>query len=140
MAGKTKLMLTMLWCLAVLAGCGGGDVTSPPNVVDTAPPAVPVDIQGEIIEAQVIVHWAPNTTDADLVGYMVYRANGTRVATMCQAPIDETWYVDENPMVGENVYRVSAVDANDNESAVATVTVTVDDNPNQGYDLASLDY
>ncbi|MBA4377737.1 MAG: hypothetical protein C0395_03645 [Gemmatimonas sp.] len=140
MAGKTKLMLTGLWCLAVLAGCGGGDVTSPPNAVDTAPPAVPVDIQGEIIEAQVIVHWAPNTTDADLVGYMVYRANGTRVATMCPAPIDQTWYVDENPMVGENVYRVSAVDANDNQSAMATVTVTVDDSPTQGYDLASLDY
>ncbi len=140
MAGKTKLLITGLGCLALLAGCGSDDVTRPPTIVDTAPPAVPVDILGEIIEAQVIVHWAPNNTDADLAGYMVYRANGTRVATMCPAPISETWYVDESPMVGENVYRVSAVDVNDNESAVATVTVMVDDNPYQGYDIAIYDH
>jgi hypothetical protein len=138
-AGKTKLMLTGLWCVTVLAGCGSDDVTRPPTVVDTAPPAVPVDILGEVIEAQVIVHWAPNNTDADLAGYMVYRANGTRVATMCQAPISETWYIDENPMVGTNVYRISAVDVNDNESAVASVTVTVDDNPYRDYEIVSLD-
>jgi len=138
-AGKTTLMITGLWCLAVLAGCGSDDVTRPPAVIDTAPPAVPVGIAGEVIESQVIVHWAPNTTDADLAGYMVYRANGTRVATMCQAPIAETWYLDENPMVGANVYRISAVDVNENESAVATVTVTVDEDPYRDYEIASLE-
>jgi hypothetical protein len=131
-----KLMFTGLWCLAMLAGCGSDNVTNPTVVVDTAPPAVPVNVLGEVIETQVIVHWAPNTTDADLAGYMVYRANGTRVATMCQAPITDTWYVDECPMIGTNVYRVSAVDINDNESAVATVTVTVSGDPYQGYEIA----
>lgn len=139
MAGKTKLMLTGLWCLAMLAGCSSDNVARPPSVVDTAPPAVPVDVLGEVMGYQVVVHWASNTTDADLAGYMVYRANGTRVAAMCQAPIVDNWYLDESPMVGKNEYRVSAVDISDNESAVATVTVVMDAAPTEGYDAICID-
>lgn len=129
MAGKTKLTLIGLLCLAALAGCGNDDVTRPPVVVDTAPPAVPVGLYGEMMGTQVMVHWAPNTTDADLAGYMIYRVNRSRVAVMCDDPVTEAWYLDGRPMIGENTYRVTAVDLNGNESAYTTVTIAVEEEP-----------
>ena len=129
MAGKKKLTLIGLLCLAALAGCGSDDVARPPVVVDTAPPAVPVGLYGEMMGTQVMVHWTPNTTDADLAGYMVYRVNRSRVAVMCDDPVTEAWYLDEDPMTGENAYRITAVDISGNESAYTTVTIVVDEEP-----------
>jgi hypothetical protein len=112
-----------------LVGCGSDGSSPSPTAVDTAPPAVPSDLSGDTWQRQVVVNWAPNTTDADLAGYLVYRENGTRLASLTEEPQVQNWYVDAAPVTGENTYRVTAVDYSGNESAWSDVTVDVSGSP-----------
>ena len=126
-----KSMLTPLIIIVALAlvGCSGDGSSPSPTAVDTAPPAVPSDLSGDTWERQVVVNWAPNTTDADLAGYNVYRENGDRLATLTEQPQVQNWYVDASPATGTNTYRVTAVDYSGNESAYEDVTVEVGNSP-----------
>mgnify|MGYP002725751504 CR=1 FL=1 len=128
MTGKNLKMLGALALLALaLTGCGSDSTPSPTAVVDTAPPAVPADVNGVTYSNTVQLEWAANTTDADLAGYKVYRVSGERVAALTAVAQVENYYTDTNPSQGSNDYRVTSVDVNGNESAYEAVQVTVDD-------------
>jgi hypothetical protein len=119
MAGKTTLLaLVTIALLAWLAGCSSD--SSNPVAVDTAPPAVPTDLNFNLEAGTVSLSWAPNTTDADFVGFKLSRTvNGTTM-DLISNPQLLTSFVDPSPRPGINVYRLSAVDLNGNESAYAT--------------------
>jgi hypothetical protein len=125
MARKTLMSVLMLGCLALAAAGCSDDDSSPTAVRDTAPPAVPTDLTADAYLGTVAVSWAPNTTDADFAGFIVDRTcNGVTVSIVSQ-PQNITSIDDGNPEPGYNVYSVSAVDRNGNESAYATVGVLV---------------
>lgn len=132
MAGKTISIIILALAVLALAGCVSEENTNT-SAVDTAPPAVPSNLSGEVWQYQVVVRWMPNTTDADLAGYNVYRQSGTRVAALTADPLDQNWYVDVNPVVGGNTYQVTSVDRSGNESAHATVTVDYQYDPYGDY-------
>jgi fibronectin type 3 domain-containing protein len=122
MTGKlTLIALTIV--LAALAGCSD-DSSSPVNV-DTAPPAVPTDVTAMPTSSSVDLVWAPNTTDADFVGFKVYRqSNGeTTPVPLVSTPQNITSYSDPTPVPGHNLYLISAVDQTGNESAYASIGV-----------------
>ena len=89
-------------------------------VLDAAPPAAPSGLSAAKDGAAVRVQWSDNS-EPDLVGYKVYRsasASGTfELASALLVVTSE--YTDANLPDGATAlwYRVSALDANDNESA-----------------------
>ncbi len=130
MGVKTRNLMAVMVLLGLVAlvGCSSDSSSPTGTAIDTAPPAVPNDLSGQAWEDQVVLNWAPNTTDADFAGFRVYRVNGDRRATLVSDPMPQNWYVDTHPIVGAaNVYEVTAVDLSGNESAYTTVTVTVDE-------------
>lgn len=124
MARKTLMSVLMLGCLA-LAAAGCSDDSTPTAVRDTAPPAVPSDLTADAYLGTVAVSWAPNTTDADFAGFTVDRTCNGVTVSIVSLPQNITSIDDEHPEPGYNVYSVSAVDRNGNESAYATVGVLV---------------
>ncbi len=89
-------------------------------VLDAAPPAAPSGLSAARDGASVRVQWTANS-EADLVGYKVYRAtsaSGTYEAASALL-VTTNEFTDSNLPEGAAAlwYRVSAVDANDNESA-----------------------
>ena len=116
---KTLTTLTAVALLALaLTGCSSdNDTTSPLTTVDTAPPAVPAQIEGYVHDSSVLVEWAPNMTDADLAGYKVYRMAGDRAVSMTSDPVATNSYMDERAPEGSVEYRVTALDVSGNESA-----------------------
>jgi fibronectin type 3 domain-containing protein len=113
--------------LAGLAGCGNDE--SSPVAVDTVPPAVVTGLAASVSATDtpsIGLTWDPGT-EADLVGYRVYR-NVTREVTGStkrgEARIDlalvyectEPIYLDTTVLLGESyVYAVTAVDVAGNE-------------------------
>ena len=98
-------------------------------VLDAAPPAAPSGLSAARDGAAVRVQWSANS-EADLVGYKVYRATsagGAFVAASAQL-VTTNEYTDANLPEGATAlwYRVSALDANDNESALsASISVAL---------------
>jgi len=99
-------------------------------ILDAAPPAAPSGLAAARDGGSVRVQWSANS-EADLAGYKVYRANSA------EGPFDAVSvnivttneYVDTNIPAGAATlwYRVSAVDATDNESAQsASVSIALD--------------
>jgi hypothetical protein len=90
------------------------------HVLDTAPPATPTGTVAAVEgSANVRVRWSANS-DADLAGYMVYRALATTgpFTRLTSTPIVTTDYLDAPaPDTLAAWYSVSAVDAAGNESA-----------------------
>ncbi len=137
MASK-KLILT-LTCIAAVAflavGCGSDDDGSPTApVVDTAPPALPSNLQAVYDEAQAaaVISWDPNTTDADLAGYLVSRASYNRYPVeLVSAPQSETRFEDADvASCGRQVtYHIFSVDQSGNVSAAATVALEFEPDP-----------
>jgi hypothetical protein len=124
MASKTLLSILALACLALAAaGCSSDD--SSPATVDTMPPAVPSNLDGEAYLGTVTLSWAPNTTDADFAGFKVDRTCNDVTVHLISQPQNVTSVMDSNPPPGYNVYAVTAVDRNGNESAYATLSVMV---------------
>ncbi len=127
MTGKTfKTLGALALIVLALTGCSSDSNNPSPTAVDTAPPAVPADVNGQPYDGAVALSWAANTVDADLAGYNVYRVNGDRVAALTAAPQVQTSYTDVNPVPGTNTYRVTSVDMTGNESAYQTVEVEVE--------------
>jgi hypothetical protein len=124
MASKTLLSVLALACLALTAaGCSSD--SSSPATVDTMPPAVPSDLNGEAYLGTVTLSWAPNTTDADFEGFKVDRTCNDVTVHLISQPQNVTNITDNSPQPGYNVYAVTAVDRNGNESAYATLSVMV---------------
>ena len=111
--------------MSILAGCSDSS-SSPTSVTapvdeeptrDTAPPATPTGMCA-VASAQVVkLGWQQNTTDPDLVGYMVYRSADGRSWALTQEPIAEPRFIDQTPWQRSCYYCVSAVDEAGNESA-----------------------
>lgn len=123
-----KIFLTLLVvAMAAVFGAGCSDdnpVT--PSTIDTAPPAVPSNLTGDLGFDSAVISWAANTVDSDLEGYIVTRDNNGTTDELISTPTMMTSYTDAAPKPGVNTYHVSAVDRAGNRSAVASVTLTRD--------------
>jgi len=137
MASRITFVSFIILALAALtAGGCSSDSSSTPTAIDTAPPEIPTGL--EIAATGTVVHvaWAANTTDADFAGFVVDRTvNGVTVA-LVESPQRMTEITDNEAPYGLNIYAVSAVDQNGNESAFATVEIMLmerrsPDNPNK---------
>ena len=131
MAGNN--ILKILFCIILMTvlatGCGSDDsVTTPtPDPIDTVPPAVPTSFNAEFNadKGQVVLGWAANTTDVDYAGVRLTRTVGDQTIELLSSPRQIRNYQDTNPFRGLNVYSLIAVDETGNESAVATVSITL---------------
>ncbi len=133
---KLILTLTCVTALAILAaGCGSDDDSSPAapivdDQVDTAPPALPSNLQAVYDRAHgCSVSWAQNTTDADFAGFLVSRtAAGAEPVELVDQPIRANQIQDPDVAGagGELTYSVRSVDTSGNVSAASTVVVEFD--------------
>jgi len=94
----------------------GGDVT---------PPAAPTGLTAtaDLATRTIALSWTASTDDVGVVGYRVFRDNGTTPISN----VTGTTFNDSNQL-GTHVYTVAALDAAGNQSAMsnsATATVTI---------------
>ena len=124
----TKKLMILICTVAVFAliGCSSNDSVAP-TAIDTAPPAVPTQLMGDSFDSHIVIYWAPNTTDTDFAGYMVYRTVNDREVCLTQTPTAQNMYVDNSPRGDYNTYKVTAVDQTGNESAHTSIGVQMDD-------------
>ena len=125
MASNKKLMTLTLIALVALAftGCSSDDPNPAAVIIDTAPPAVPANLQMEYSGSAATISWAQNTVDVDLAGYVIMRKNGITMETLVATPALQSSYVDDNPLYGLSTYQVYAVDTAGNQSAVSSVSL-----------------
>jgi hypothetical protein len=123
------LMLLVAAALFALAASGCSDdasTTSAPDE-DLTPPAAPVNLSVSIKGDQVTVAWRENS-EIDLANYRIYRSINERDLALASAS-DQARFVDtldESGLLALS-YQVSAVDENDNESALSAVALIVVD-------------
>lgn len=125
----------MLLCIVLLtltaAGCSDdSDDFVSPTPVDTAPPAVPnnVDVlHVDGTDGYVRVTWSSNTTDADFAGVMISRTNDGEVEWLTDGLVTTVAYQDFSCPRGRTVYSVYAVDQTGNQSAAATAEMVIAD-------------
>lgn len=91
-------------------------------VIDNAPPAKPEGLVAILVGADAQVHWNANS-DADLLGYLLYRDNGLVNATGPNLPADlrpfaltDVQYLDAHVPDGQHTYVVYAIDQAGNVS------------------------
>ncbi len=128
MTRSKKIATLGLIALVSIAFMGCSDdsnpVVAPTTAVDTAPPAVPWDLEAALNGDSAVVTWAMNTSDSDLAGFLVQKAHyDDAIVTLVGTPALVTSFVDNNVLPGINEYRVLAVDESGNESAYATIQV-----------------
>lgn len=127
MAGSKMILTIALISLVSVLGAGCSDDSNPVStpVIDTAPPAVPVELSAsyDIGSGVATISWAPNTVDTDLVGFIVSRDHYGEVEQLVSEPTLVTTLEDPAPKVGINNYEIMAVDTSGNESAVATISL-----------------
>ena len=129
MTSSKKFIALICISLVSLIAVGCSDDSSPvatPAPVDTAPPAVPANLQVDYASHQALVQWAANTTDADLAGYIVSRESGASTVALIDTPTMINSYTDPNPVNGVSYYHVYAVDESGNQSAVASIQLNVE--------------
>jgi len=125
---NNKMIVTfMLIAVVTLAGAGCSDDNPviPTTVVDTAPPAVPANLSVAYSTDKAVISWDMSTVDRDLAGYIVTREHSGVTETLVSTPALISSYEDPNPLIGLNLYHVYAVDFLGNESAVATVSLSI---------------
>ena len=127
MVNNKMIVTIMLIAIASLAGAGCSDdnPVNPTTIVDTAPPAVPVNLSVDYSMDMAVISWDQNTVDTDLAGYIVTRERYGVTETLVGTPAAISSYQDMNPLSGSSLYHVFAVDNAGNQSAVATVSLTV---------------
>ena len=127
MASNNKIMILMLIALVSLAftGCSDSDDNPAAVVLDTAPPAVPAELDMDYSNGSATISWAQNTVDSDLAGYIVTRERYGVSEDLVSAPAMINSYIDANPMSGSSQYHVYSVDTSGNASAVSTTYLTV---------------
>ncbi len=109
-----------------------GNESSPSNTAsatvvggDTTPPTAPVGLTAtaDLVTRTITLSWTVSTDDVGVVGYRVFRDNGTTPIST----VTGTTFNDPNQL-GTHVYTVAAIDAAGNQSAMsnsATATVTI---------------
>ena len=125
---SNKMIVTIMLIAVVAlasAGCSDDNPVTPANSVDTAPPAVPANLNVEYSANMAVVNWSMSTVDTDLAGYIVTRENRGVTDTLVGVPAMIDSYEDANPPAGTSLYHVYAVDTSGNESAVATASLTI---------------
>ena len=127
MVSKMMVVTFMLIAATTLvgAGCSDDDPVNPTTSIDTAPPAVPANLHVDYDLENAQITWDMNTVDPDLAGYIVTKERYGITEVLVGTPTMITSYEDPNPQGGPNIYQVYAVDQAGNQSAVATVTLTV---------------
>ena len=127
MASNKKIAILMLITLVSLAFTGCSDSNDNPAavIIDTAPPAVPAELDLDFSDGYATISWAQNTVDADLAGYVVTRERYGVVEGLVASPAMINSYIDANPLSGSSQYHVYSVDTSGNASAVSTTYLTV---------------
>jgi len=92
---------------------------------DVTPPSAPVGLTAtaDLATGTIALSWTASTDDVGVVGYRVFRDNGSTPITT----VSGTTFNDPNQL-GTHVYAVAAIDAAGNQSALsnsATATVTI---------------
>ena len=116
--------LTLLSCVIALTGCT--DAVAPKAAdeainYDTSPPAPVAGLNAAGGHRAVKLSWEPNTTDADCIGYLVYRVAFGQIWPLTDAPVADPRFLDTDPLLGTALYAITAVDDGGNESAWAQV-------------------
>lgn len=125
---SNKMILTIMLIAAVTlvcTGCSDESTVIPTTAIDTAPPAVPANLSIDQSEGSAVINWSMSTVDTDLAGYIVTRERYGVTETLISTPALISSYEDTNPLAGSTLYHVYAVDMAGNESAVATVSLTI---------------
>ena len=92
---------------------------------DLVAPEVPQGLSAQLLEGDggdVSLRWSVNSTDPDLIGYVVYRSDRPEGGFRCitEEPVRTNAFVDRDaPRGGECFYRVAARDAARNESGLS---------------------
>ena len=125
MASK-KMIVTflILGLVAVATGCSDSN-NAIVAVPDTAPPALPSNLDVEFNGGVAVISWDANVVDGDLAGYIVTRERQGEAETLVATPTLLTSFEDSAPLIGSSAYHVYAVDTTGNESAVATTYLMV---------------
>ncbi len=126
MASSKKIVTLMLITLVGLAFTGCGD-SGPVGVaaVDTAPPAVPANLDVQYTNGAATISWAANTVNPDLAGFIVSRERNGASEALVSSPAMITSYTDPSPLFGSSTYHVYAVDLAGNQSAVSSTNLTI---------------
>lgn len=127
---KTIVTLALITALSIVSiGCSDTTdpvtVVDPPVVIDTAPPAVPANLDSDYADGQLTISWDANTTDSDLAGFVLRRDNYGVITELVASPAILQSFQD-SPAVGLNIYEIYSVDQVGNESAIASIEYRVD--------------
>ncbi len=118
---KKILLPVMAMAMIALVGCSGDGSPSPlapaPVIVDTSPPAIPTGLAAASSSRVIKLAWDLNTVDADFEGFLVYRLAFENAYLLTPVPINETTFVDQQPLNIPCGYAVSSIDESGNESA-----------------------
>jgi len=125
MASNKKFITLALIALVALAFTGCSSDDSNPAAIDTAPPAVPANLNLDYVDGAATISWAQNNVDSDLAGYVVIREKNGSSNTLVSSPALMNSYVDNSPLIGASQYHVYAVDNSGNQSAIATVDLMI---------------
>jgi len=125
---NNKMIVTfMLIAIASLAGAGCSDdnpVVTPTNPIDTAPLDPPAHLSLELSKGSVILDWDP-TIDVHVVNWVVTRERYGVTQFLGNISLDNSFYVDSNPLSGSSMYHVYSMDNAGRMSAAATVNLTI---------------
>lgn len=106
---------------AVAAYDAAGNVSASSTVTtaavmnDATPPSPPSGLSAQVGTSTINVSWNPSNDAIGIAGYDVYR-NGAQVAT-----VTTTFYLDAAPVLGSNMYGVSAYNQGNLFSSSSTV-------------------
>ncbi len=95
-------------------------------IIDSIPPAMPVNVAGNIDTAGVVTIQWPTGSDPDLMGYRVYFANQEdhEFTNITPVPLQDTVFTDTivlNTLSEEIFYRIVAVDLRYNHSVPSEI-------------------
>lgn len=111
---------------AFIAGCGSNSSPSAPE--DTVAPAAVLDVEAEFVQGTIEVTWSAGS-EADLVGYRVYRSLNGDVPALAAAPTSNSYddaSIETTTHLHSYRYEIAAVDRTGNESPrVSTAPVVV---------------
>jgi fibronectin type 3 domain-containing protein len=115
MSRKTRCIIWLLTMFtgAFITGCTRCDGNKAP---DKTPPTVPNGISITAVSpSEVKVAWKPSADDRGLKGYKIYR-NGEYLKTTTETAMTDTGLTPKT----KYCYKMSAIDAAENESAQST--------------------
>ncbi len=130
MATSKTIITLMLITLVSVIGTGCSDDSTSPvavvptPVVDTAPPAVPANLDIQYVNGAIELSWDTNTTDADLDGFILTRENKGETIYLFSSPYNVSSFVDNSELDGTSTYVLYSVDFSQNQSAAVSISYT----------------